>query len=81
MEIKKLDLIESNEIMCATIQQYLEDRTFEMYVIDRLFNEKSYLGYKENLSNANKKIDADKIKNATNKALQAFKNSYGKEEE
>lgn len=77
MEIKELDLIEVNEIIQATVAQYFEDRNFEFYKIDRLFAPKSYIDYKEGVKPKN--IDADKIKKATNKALEAFKNSYGKE--
>lgn len=77
LEIKELDLIEVNEIIQATVSQYFEDRTFELYTLNRLFNPISYIDYKKN--SEPKEIDAEKIKKATNKALDAFKNSYGKE--
>lgn len=77
--IRELELVEANEVIYSTITQYFEDRTFDMYVIDRMFNPQGYISYKESFNKANKEIDVEKIKKATNKALNAFVNSYGKE--
>lgn len=84
MSLKETDLDEFNFIVFNTLEQFYDDRLFEIYNLNNLMaSEKmSFFEYKEKLEKmTSKEIDVDKVKKNTNKALNSFINSLKKEGE
>ena len=84
MSLKETDLDEFNFIVFNTLEQFYDDRLFEIYNLNNFMsNEKmSFFEYKEKLEKmSSKEIDVDKVKKDTNKALSSFINSLKKEGE
>ena len=84
MSLKETDLEEFNFIIFNTLEQFYDDRLFEIYNLNNLMaSEKmSFFEYKEKLEKmTSKEIDVDKVKKNTNKALNSFINSLKKEGE
>lgn len=84
MSLKETDLDEFNFIIFNTLEQFYDDRLFEIYNLNNLMaSEKmSFFEYKEKLEKmTSKEIDVDKVKKNTNKALNSFINSLKKEGE
>lgn len=83
MNIKNVEIEEFNFIVLATLNQFYDDRLFELYKLNNLFLEErvSYAQYKENLNKSNKKINVVEVKQKTDKALNSFIKSLRKEGE
>ena len=84
MSLKETDLDEFNFIIFNTLEQFYDDRLFEIYNLNNLMaSEKmSFFEYKEKLEKmTSKEIDVDKVKKNKNKALNSFINSLKKEGE
>ena len=84
MSLKETDLDEFNFIVFNTLEQFYDDRLFEIYNLNNLMaSEKmSFFEYKEKLEKmTSKEIDVDKVKKNTNKALNSFIKSLKKEGE
>ena len=84
MNLKETDLDEFNFIVFNTLEQFYDDRLFEIYNLNNFMaSEKmSYFEYKEKLEKKHsKEIDIEKVKKDTNKALNSFINSLKKEGE
>lgn len=84
MSLKETDLDEFNFIVFNTLEQFYDDRLFEIYNLNNFMaSEKmSFFEYKEKLEKMySKEIDVDKVKKDTNKALNSFINSLKKEGE
>ena len=84
MSLRETDLDEFNFIVFNTLEQFYDDRLFEIYNLNNFMsNEKmSFFEYKEKLEKMHsKEIDVDKVKKDTNKALSSFINSLKKEGE
>ncbi len=84
MSLKETDLDEFNFIVFNTLEQFYDDRLFEIYNLNNFMaSEKmSYFEYKEKLEKKHsKEIDIEKVKKDTNKALNSFINSLKKEGE
>ena len=84
MSLKETDLDEFNFIIFNTLEQFYDDRLFEIYNLNNLMaSEKmSFFEYNEKLEKmTSKEIDVDKVKKNTNKALNSFINSLKKEGE
>lgn len=83
MNIKNVEIEEFNFIVLATLNQFYDDRLFELYKLNNLFLEErvSYAQYKENLNKSNKKINVVEVKQKTDEALNSFIKSLRKEGE
>lgn len=84
MSLRETDLDEFNFITFNTLEQFYDDRLFEIYNLNNFMaSEKmSFFEYKEKLEKmSSKEIDVDKVKRNTNKALNSFINSLKKEGE
>ena len=84
MSLRETDLDEFNFIVFNTLEQFYDDRLFEIYNLNNFMaSEKmSFFEYKEKLEKmCSKEIDVDKVKKDTNKALNSFINSLKKEGE
>ena len=84
MSLRETDLDEFNFIVFNTLEQFYDDRLFEIYNLNNFMaSEKmSYFEYKEKLEKKHsKEIDIEKVKKDTNKALNSFINSLKKEGE
>ena len=84
MSLKETDLDEFNFIIFNTLEQFYDDRLFEIYNLNNLMSSEkmSFFEYKEKLEKmTSKEIDVDKVKKNTNKALNSFINSLKKEGE
>lgn len=84
MSLKETDLDEFNFIALNTLEQFYNDRLFEIYNLNNFMaSEKmSFFEYKEKLEKMySKEIDVDKVKKDTNKALNSFIDSLKKEGE
>ena len=84
MSLRETDLDEFNFIVFNTLEQFYDDRLFEIYNLNNFMaSEKmSFFEYKEKLEKKHsKEIDIEKVKKDTNKALNSFINSLKKEGE
>ena len=84
MSLRETDLDEFNFIVFNTLEQFYDDRLFEIYNLSNFMSSEkmSFFEYKEKLEKmTSKEIDVDKVKKNTNKALNSFINSLKKEGE
>ena len=82
LKLKNEELEEVVFLIMETVSQFYDDRLFEMYNLNNMFDTEkvSFKGYKEIIEKANskKEVDVEKVRSKTQNALNKFVNSIKK---